>query len=70
MSLYHLHYNVPNIPWEERPTDILDPVWRFRANPIIPRNFTSSSNSIFNSAAVSFNRRFAGVFRCDNKRRK
>jgi beta-1,4-mannooligosaccharide/beta-1,4-mannosyl-N-acetylglucosamine phosphorylase len=59
-----------NIPWEERPADISDVVWRYSANPIIPRDLIPSSNSIFNSAVVPFQGKFAGVFRCDNKKRE
>ncbi len=62
--------NLPNIPWEDRPTGSSDVLWRYSANPIIPRDLIPSSNSIFNSAAVPFNGKFAGVFRCDNKKRE
>lgn len=58
------------IPWEERPALCSDVVWRYSANPIIPRNLIPSSNSIFNSAVVPFQDGFAGVFRCDNKKRE
>jgi len=61
---------IPNIPWEDRPANCSDVVWRYSANPIIPRNLTKSSNSIFNSAVVPFQGKFAGVFRCDNKKRE
>ena len=61
--------NLPNIPWEERPAGSSDVVWRYSANPIIPRDLIPSSNSIFNSAVVPFENKFAGVFRCDNKAR-
>ena len=61
---------LPNIPWEDRPEGCLDVVWRYSRNPIIPRDLIPSSNSIFNSAVVSFNRKFAGVFRCDNRKRE
>jgi len=61
---------LPNIPWEDRPTGCDDIVWRYSANPIIPRNLTKTSNSIFNSAVVPFKGKFAGVFRCDNKKRE
>ena len=42
-------------------------LWRYSANPIIPRDLIPSSNSIFNSAAVPFNRKFAGILmlRCN-----
>jgi beta-1,4-mannooligosaccharide/beta-1,4-mannosyl-N-acetylglucosamine phosphorylase len=61
---------LPNIPWEERPSGCQDVVWRFSKNPIIPRDLLPSSNSIFNSAVVPFRDGFAGVFRCDNKKRE
>ena len=61
---------LPNIPWQDRPAGNSDPVWRYDANPIIPRDLIPSSNSIFNSAVVPFRGTFAGVFRCDNKKRE
>lgn len=63
------HSPLPNIPWEERPSGSSEIVWRYSANPIIPRNLIPSSNSIFNSAVVPFKGRYAGVFRCDDRRR-
>lgn len=61
--------DLPNIPWQERPAGCIDPVWRYSGNPIIPRDAIPSSNSIFNSAVVPFEGKFAGVFRCDSKAR-
>ena len=61
---------LPNIPWEHRPAGTSAPVWRYSRNPIIPRDAIPTSNSIFNSAAVPFEGKFAGVFRCDNQRRE
>ncbi|HBF39532.1 MAG TPA: glycosidase [Firmicutes bacterium] len=58
-----------NIPWEERPSHCTDVVWRSAKNPIIPRDLIPCSNSIFNSAVVPFGGKFAGIFRCDDKRR-
>ena len=60
---------VPNLPWEDRPKGFNDVLWRSARNPIIPRDLIPSSNSIFNSAVVPFEGKFAGVFRCDNKAR-
>lgn len=60
---------IPNIPWEEKPADCKEVVWRSNQNPIIPRDLIPSSNSIFNSAVVPFDGEFAGVFRCDSKAR-
>jgi beta-1,4-mannooligosaccharide/beta-1,4-mannosyl-N-acetylglucosamine phosphorylase len=61
---------LPNIPWEEKPADCVDVVWRSNRNPIIPRALLPTSNSIFNSAVVPFEGKFAGVFRVDNKKRE
>ena len=62
--------SLPNIPWENRPEGCTDVVWRYSANPIVQRDAIPCSNSIFNSAVVPFNGEFAGVFRCDDKRRE
>ena len=59
--------SLPNIPWEEKPAGCKEVMWRYSANPIIKRDATSISNSIFNSAVVPFGNGFAGVFRCDDK---
>jgi beta-1,4-mannooligosaccharide/beta-1,4-mannosyl-N-acetylglucosamine phosphorylase len=59
-----------NIPWEERPQNCRDVLWRYSGNPIIKRDQIPCSNSIFNSAVVPFNDTFAGVFRCDNRARQ
>jgi beta-1,4-mannooligosaccharide/beta-1,4-mannosyl-N-acetylglucosamine phosphorylase len=61
---------LPNLPWEHRPESSSAPVWRYSRNPIIPRDAIPTSNSIFNSAAVPFEGKFAGVFRCDDQRRQ
>lgn len=58
------------IPWEERPPDCADPVWRYSNNPVISRDAIPTSNSIFNSAVVPYEESYAGVFRCDNRRRE
>jgi len=60
---------LPNIPWEDRPAGSNAVCWRYSQNPVIPRNLTPTSNSIFNSAVVPFEGAFAGVFRCDDNRR-
>lgn len=57
------------MPWEDRPKDSNQPIWRYSKNPVIPRNLTPTSNSIFNSAVVFYKNNFAGVFRCDDIRR-
>lgn len=60
---------LPNIPWQGKPEGCTDVVWRYSNNPVIKRNAIPSSNSIFNSAVVPFEGKFAGVFRCDSKSR-
>lgn len=59
-----------NMPWENRPQGSTGPVWRYSGNPIIPRDAIPTSNSIFNSAVVPFRDGFAGVLRCDDRRRR
>ncbi len=54
-------------PWEERPANSTEVLWRYSKNPIIHRHAIPSSNSIFNSAVVPYTDGFAGVFRCDNR---
>ncbi len=61
---------LPNIPWQERPANCSDVVWRYEKNPVIPRDLIPCANSIFNSAVVPFGEGFAGVFRVDNKARE
>ena len=60
---------LPNIPWEDRPAGSDAIVWRYSGNPVIPHDLIPGSNSIFNSAVVPYQGGFAGVFRCDDKRR-
>lgn len=61
--------SLPNIPWEEKPSDCDNVIWRSQKNPIISRDATPNSNSIFNSAVVPYRDGFAGVFRVDDKAR-
>ena len=60
---------LPGIPWEDRPAGCNETMWRYSKNPIIPRDLLPDSNSIFNSAVVPFEGGYAGVFRCDDKKR-
>ena len=62
--------SLSNIPWENRPLDSTNIVWRSAKNPIIPRDLIPNSNSIFNSAAIPYKNKFAGVFRVDHKSRE
>ncbi len=61
---------IPNMPWQDRPAGCNDVVWRYDANPIIERDILPTSNSVFNSAAVPFEGKFAGVFRVDDTSRQ
>jgi beta-1,4-mannooligosaccharide/beta-1,4-mannosyl-N-acetylglucosamine phosphorylase len=61
---------LPAMPWEERSTGSQEVVWRYSQNPIIPKDLLPTSNSIFNSAVVPFEDAYAGVFRCDDRRRE
>jgi len=58
---------LPDMPWQEKPSGCVMPVWRYDANPIIEGDAIPSSNSIFNSAVVPFKDGYAGIFRCDSK---
>ena len=61
---------LPNIPWQDKPVGCKDVVWRYSENPIVPRDAIPCSNSIFNSAVVPYEGKFAGVFRVDNRARE
>ena len=61
---------LPDMPWEDRPAGSSAVMWRYSANPVIPRDLLPASNSIFNSAVVPFKDGFAGVFRCDDTNRR
>ncbi len=62
-------YPLPGIPWEDPPENLRGVMWRYGGNPIIRRDATPTSNSIFNSAAVPYQGKYAGVFRVDDTRR-
>jgi beta-1,4-mannooligosaccharide/beta-1,4-mannosyl-N-acetylglucosamine phosphorylase len=68
-KLTYVAQSIPNIPWQDRPAGCIDTIWRYDANPVIPRNLIPCSNSIFNSAVVPYKGKFVGVFRVDDKRR-
>ncbi|MEG2428839.1 MAG: glycosidase, partial [Oscillospiraceae bacterium] len=58
-----------NMPWQDKPENCKDIIWRYDQNPIIKRDATINSNSIFNSAVVPWEDGFIGVFRCDSRSR-
>ena len=59
----------PNMPWQDKPANCKDILWRYDQNPIIKRDATINSNSIFNSAVVPWGEGYIGVFRCDSRSR-
>ena len=59
--------NLPDMPWQDKPQGYQHPVWRYTNNPIIKRDAIPTSNSIFNSAVVPFEGKYAGDFRCDSR---
>ncbi len=61
--------SIPNLPWQEKPADCHNVIWRFDHNPVIPRDIIPCANSVFNSAVVPFEGGFAGVFRVDDRGR-
>ncbi len=61
---------LPNIPWQGKPDGCHDVVWRYNENPIVSRDQIPCANSIFNSAPVPHEGKFAGVFRVDHKSRR
>ena len=58
---------LPAMPWQDKPAGENLPAWRYSANPVLGRRATKNSNSVFNSAVVSFGDGYAGVFRCDSR---
>ena len=65
-----INSKVKNIPWQDKPANCNEPVWRYTENPIIDRTFVKDANSIFNSAVVPYGDGFAGVFRMDDVTRE
>lgn len=59
--------SLPNIPWEEKPENCSDVMWRFSGNPILGWNPIPKAARVYNSAIVPFKGEFAGVFRADQK---
>lgn len=56
------------IPWQA-PNEDKEFIWRYNANPIIVPGDARGSAAVCNSAVVPWEDGFAGVFRCDNKRK-
>ncbi len=58
---------IPNMPWEDKPSNCKEVIWRYSKNPIIGWNPTRQSARIFNSAVIPYGDGYAGVFRSDHK---
>jgi beta-1,4-mannooligosaccharide/beta-1,4-mannosyl-N-acetylglucosamine phosphorylase len=59
-----------NIPWQERPSECSDPLWRYSKNPIVKARAIAASTYVHNSAVIAHEGKFAGVFRIDNRSRR
>ncbi|MNO14577.1 Beta-1,4-mannooligosaccharide phosphorylase [compost metagenome] len=57
--------NLKNIPWQDKPEGAVGPVWRHSENPVVKRNPAEGIARIFNSAVVSYEGSFLGVFRAE-----
>lgn len=58
---------LPNLPWENKPADCKEVMWRYSGNPVIDWNPTPSTARIYNSAVLPHDGAFVGVFRADHK---
>ena len=56
---------VPNIPWQDRPADCKEVVWRHSENPIIGLRPFPKAWTVYNSSVVPYEGGFIGVFRVD-----
>ncbi len=59
--------SMPKLPWEEKPADYKEVLWRYSKNPVIDWNPTPSTARIYNSAVLPLRDEFVGVFRADHK---
>ena len=59
--------SLPNIPWEDKPKDCIDVLWRHSGNPILSWNPIPKAARIYNSAVLPHKNEFVGVFRADQK---
>ncbi len=52
-------------PWEDRPKDAVDPIWRYSLNPVMKRNPTSKLSQVYNSSLVPYEDGYIGIFRAE-----
>lgn len=62
-----LSKGIKNIPWQDKPENCQDIVWRHKENPLIGWNPTPSTARIYNSSVVPYEGGFIGIFRADHK---
>lgn len=53
-------------PWQDRPVDCNEVVWRHRGNPVLDRKPISGVQGIYNSAVVPYGDGYVGVFRTED----
>jgi len=59
--------SLPDMPWQEKPSNYHDVVWRYTDNPVIDRKPIRDGDRVFNSALVPYQEAYIGVFRADHK---
>ncbi|UCE04618.1 MAG: glycosylase, partial [bacterium] len=59
--------HLPYMPWQDKPEDSSEIIWRYDKNPVIGRKPLKSAGRIFNSAIIPYHDEFIGVFRADHK---
>ncbi|MCL2199005.1 MAG: glycoside hydrolase family 130 protein [Defluviitaleaceae bacterium] len=58
---------IPNMPWEAKPNEHKEVLWRYSGNPIFKLNPGPKAARVFNSAVIPYGDEFVGVFRADHK---
>ena len=58
---------LPNMPWEDKPANCKEILWRYSNNPIIGWNPGPKAARVFNSAVIPYGDEYVGVFRADHK---
>lgn len=56
-----------NIPWQDKPAECRDVLWRDTRNPIMGWNETKTAARIYNSAVIPYQDGFIGIFRADHR---
>lgn len=56
---------LPNIPWEPKPDNCKEVVWRHSGNPVIDLHPFPKGRSAYNSCVVPWEGSFTGIFRVD-----